>query len=876
MGVSNSRSVDEKHKKHWRYSMPDYFNLIPVELSFELLSYFGYASLCRIASVNKLMYQLATEEKLWKTLYHQDFKQKRMDFFTDRKKESWRALYKETLWLERRLNRGGITHHKTIKLVVTGDNCNGQKTALLLAYYHNACPDVVYKGYVPAVFDNQVVDLTAVSANEIHSIQLGLWDTSGHEEFERLRPLSYANTNVFLLCFSIVDPPTFESISTRWFPEIKMCCPDVPLILVGLEKELRFDVRTLKKLKARNLSKPITTEQGIELAQQLGVPYFEVSAATGFGLKAAFRAAVKSVLSPNSAINTKTKMGLRPLKTTGRRENAFLMSSGNSGPFKGKEIAEYDEYAQSKWQPHYTEDGDQYWYNSTTNQSINYETFEDSQTKPRPREVVVSSPFNLKHTSFDRMSEFQHLTDRDSSGFYISESPSNKAEKERSRVKKSPSSDVFISAPRDFRHVSGISSTSEGIGISSHLDANLSTSQPMRTTWKNYQAAKEPTPKPPQPSSPPQRPEWQEFMTEDGFKYWWNTRTLVSTWDNPFKENDASRQGEVKGRSRSNSLRLKERKSDVETAKPRIKESGEVREKEKKHKREKRPKDGIEPQRDSKSASLRISKQVSEAEDQSKAKSHRRQHSESAAKTSVTLSPTVAPVTQTASASRSGTLKSRVILPPEAPPVNPVTLSISTPFNCKRWSMPVELANALAESMKTMEKEETKQTAKPQSLSASQPTSPLQVKEIQNVMKAERRSRRRSVGIADGYSTVSEYELAHPKSTKEKSKPKARSSKEPKESDEEDDGSVKFAVLIRKGDDEFPFKCKVRAKTVNQLVEKLQRKFDFSRNATLVFHDKEFDEYVRLPTHIEDLPTKLKLLVIDGDQEEDEEDDDSY
>ncbi len=35
------------------------------------------------------------------------------------------------------------------------------------------------------------------------AVELGLWDTSGAEEYDRLRPLSYANAQVFLLIFSV-------------------------------------------------------------------------------------------------------------------------------------------------------------------------------------------------------------------------------------------------------------------------------------------------------------------------------------------------------------------------------------------------------------------------------------------------------------------------------------------------------------------------------------------------------------------------------------------------------------------------------------------------------------------------------------------------
>ena len=46
-------------------------------------------------------------------------------------------------------------------------------------------------------------------------INLGLWDTAGQEDYDRLRPLSYPQTDVFLICFSIVSPPSFENVRTK-------------------------------------------------------------------------------------------------------------------------------------------------------------------------------------------------------------------------------------------------------------------------------------------------------------------------------------------------------------------------------------------------------------------------------------------------------------------------------------------------------------------------------------------------------------------------------------------------------------------------------------------------------------------------------------
>jgi Ras-related C3 botulinum toxin substrate 1 len=46
-------------------------------------------------------------------------------------------------------------------------------------------------------------------------INLGLWDTAGQEDYDRLRPLSYPQTDVFLVCFSLVSPPSYENVRTK-------------------------------------------------------------------------------------------------------------------------------------------------------------------------------------------------------------------------------------------------------------------------------------------------------------------------------------------------------------------------------------------------------------------------------------------------------------------------------------------------------------------------------------------------------------------------------------------------------------------------------------------------------------------------------------
>ena len=41
-------------------------------------------------------------------------------------------------------------------------------------------------------------------------MELSLWDTAGQEEFDRLRALSYDDTQAILLCFSVSLPKSFS------------------------------------------------------------------------------------------------------------------------------------------------------------------------------------------------------------------------------------------------------------------------------------------------------------------------------------------------------------------------------------------------------------------------------------------------------------------------------------------------------------------------------------------------------------------------------------------------------------------------------------------------------------------------------------------
>ena len=83
------------------------------------------------------------------------------------------------------------------KLVIVGDGACG-KTCLLFVFSKDEFPEF----YAPTVFENYVADI----AVDDKFVELALWDTAGQETYDRLRPLSYPDTDVILMCFSIDNP----------------------------------------------------------------------------------------------------------------------------------------------------------------------------------------------------------------------------------------------------------------------------------------------------------------------------------------------------------------------------------------------------------------------------------------------------------------------------------------------------------------------------------------------------------------------------------------------------------------------------------------------------------------------------------------------
>lgn len=126
-------------------------------------------------------------------------------------------------------------------------------------------------------------------------IKLNLWDTAGQEDYDRLRPFSYRDSDVLLILFDVNNRPSYDNAFKRWIPEAREHT-DCPWILVGA--------------KADSKDHEVSSEEARVSAKEHGAAaYYEISALKGTNMKELFECAVREALpyQRNSGKNAERK-----------------------------------------------------------------------------------------------------------------------------------------------------------------------------------------------------------------------------------------------------------------------------------------------------------------------------------------------------------------------------------------------------------------------------------------------------------------------------------------------------------------------------------------------------------------------------------------
>lgn len=139
---------------------------------------------------------------------------------------------------------------RRLKIKIVGDG-NVGKTCFLIRWYNENFPPspserrpAFPENCVPPVQDPYYTSITVDRTSYV----LTYWDTLIAPEFHKFRRMEYQETDVFLACFDIANPSSFQNVSTVWVPELKHFMPETPILVVGNKKDLRSTAYVLPLL----------------------------------------------------------------------------------------------------------------------------------------------------------------------------------------------------------------------------------------------------------------------------------------------------------------------------------------------------------------------------------------------------------------------------------------------------------------------------------------------------------------------------------------------------------------------------------------------------------------------------------------------------
>ncbi|XP_077556753.1 uncharacterized protein LOC144170685 isoform X3 [Haemaphysalis longicornis] len=181
----------------------------------------------------------------------------------------------------------GLCPEQPLKVVLVGDTRCG-KTALANRFVS----DAFTTDYTPTGFDRYTTHHEVAGQKFYFSV----WDTSGSTAYDTVRPLSYQDASVVLLCFNVGVPESLHNVIHKWQPEVRQHCPGAALLLIGCQS----DARMAQRGRIGGVG-CVSADEALTWASRLGaVAYVETSArAAPRSVQDAWKAAAQAALGPD-------------------------------------------------------------------------------------------------------------------------------------------------------------------------------------------------------------------------------------------------------------------------------------------------------------------------------------------------------------------------------------------------------------------------------------------------------------------------------------------------------------------------------------------------------------------------------------------------
>uniref|UniRef100_A0A0R3RPV5 Ras-like GTP-binding protein Rho1 n=1 Tax=Elaeophora elaphi TaxID=1147741 RepID=A0A0R3RPV5_9BILA len=197
---------------------------------------------------------------------------------------------------------------KQFKFVVVGDGSCG-KTSLIIA---QAGGEFIEQ-YTPTAFDDYAIEAFVNGKTKM----LTVCDTAGEDDYNNLRPLSYPDTDVFIVCYSVERPESLKSVEEKWIPEIRRFCPDVPVLVVGNKKDIRNEKGREQKACDENSQQKnlVNFDEAIACAKKFSDHrVIECSAKTKEGIRQVFDAAIRIATTHRAGKSSRVLNSIMKLK----------------------------------------------------------------------------------------------------------------------------------------------------------------------------------------------------------------------------------------------------------------------------------------------------------------------------------------------------------------------------------------------------------------------------------------------------------------------------------------------------------------------------------------------------------------------------------